>query len=114
MARHVALGDALYERYAFGRLFGCTRLAYCSGAKRVYYAVFAPALPVLLLARMAGKAFSSSRLALSFLRALVPLTLMVLCWSWGEWLGYLTRRHPRSLIVAPEIRAARRAAQQRG
>ena len=36
---------------------------------------------------------------------------MVLWWSWGEWLGYLTRRHPRSLVVAPEIRAAQRASQ---
>ena len=44
----------------------------------------------------------------AFLRALVPLVLMVLCWSWGEWLGYVTRRHPGSLVVAPEIRAERR------
>lgn len=112
MARHVSIGDALYERYAFGRLFGCTRLGFCTPMKRVYYCVFAPILPLLLLLRMARKAFSSRNLAFSFLRAIVPLTLMVLCWSWGEWLGYLTRKHPHSLIVAPEIRAAKRDAAQ--
>jgi len=110
MARHVTLGDALYERYAFGRLFGCTRLGFCSGARRVYYCVLAPLLPAVLLARMGRKALSSGALLRNFLRSIVPLTLMVLCWSWGEWLGYLTRRHPRSLVVAPEIRAAQRAA----
>ena len=31
MSRHVTLGDALYERYAFGRL-GCTRLGFCTPA----------------------------------------------------------------------------------
>ena len=43
-----------------------------------------------------------------FLRAFVPLTLMVLWWSWGEWLGYVTGSYPSSLVVAPEIRAAQR------
>lgn len=110
MARHVTLADALYERYAFGRLFGCTRLGFCRAGRRLYYCVLAPLLPLVLLARMASKATSSGRLLRDFARSIVPLTLMVLCWSWGEWLGYLTRRHPKSLIVAPEIRAAQRAA----
>jgi glycosyl transferase family 2 len=109
MARHVTLSDALYERYAFGRLFGCTRLLFASPGRRLYYCVFAPALPVLLLARMARKALRSPASSGRFLRAAVPLTAMVLWWSWGEWLGYLTRRHPRSLLVAPELRAAERS-----
>ena len=60
------------------------------------------------MGRMGGKALRSPRLALSFLRSLIPLTLMSLSWSWGEWLGYVTGRHPRSLVVAPEIRASQR------
>ena len=32
----------------------------------------------------------------------VPLTLMVLAWSWGEWLGYVTETRPRDLTVAAE------------
>jgi hypothetical protein len=110
MARHVKLRDALYERYAFGRLFGCKRIRFISRGRRLYYAILAPALPALLLLRMARKALRSRRLARAFLRSLLPLMAMVLTWSWGEWLGYVTGRHPRSLVVAPEIRTSRRDA----
>jgi len=109
MSRHVRLRDAVYERYAFGRLFSCTRIGFEGTGRRLYYALFSPVLPMLIMGRMAAKAFRSRKLARSFLRSLGPLTLMVISWSWGEWLGYLTGRHPRSLIVAPEIRAAQRA-----
>lgn len=110
MERHVALRDALFERYAFGRLFGCTRVAYVSRGRRLYYALLSPLLPLLLMGRMAAKALQSATLVRGFLRSIVPLTGMVLCWSWGEWLGYVTGRPPHSLVVAPEIRAARRGA----
>jgi hypothetical protein len=103
MSRRVSLRDAVYERYAFGRLFGCTRTNFCSRSRRVFYAVGSPALPALLVGRMARKALGSRPLANRFLRSFGPLTLMVLAWSWGEWLGYVTRRLPRSLTVAPEI-----------
>lgn len=104
MQRSVSLRDALHERYAFGRLFGCTRIEHLPGRHRWLYAALAPALPALLLARMTAKALRSGPLARAFLRALVPLAGMVLCWSWGEWLGYLTGRPPRSLVVASERR----------
>jgi hypothetical protein len=103
MARHVRFRDAIHERYAFGRLLGAARVVRCTPGRRLYYAVFAPALPPLLLGRMANVALRSRRLARLFLRSLGPLTLMVLAWSWGEWLGYLTGTLPRSLTVAPEI-----------
>ena len=109
MQRNVRFADAVYERYAFGRLFGCTRLEFTGTARRVYYALFAPALPVLLLSRMAGKALNR-RTWHRFLRSLPALVSMVFAWSWGEWLGYLTRRRPGSLVVAPEIREQARAA----
>ena len=108
MGRHVSLRDALFERYAFGRLFGCTRIGYVGAGKRVYYALLAPLLPLLLLGRMGGKALQSRVLLRAFLRAFFPLAGMVLCWSWGEWLGYVTGKHPSSLVVAPELRAAQR------
>jgi hypothetical protein len=108
IGRHVTLRDAVYERYAFGRLFSCTRISFMGTGRRLCYALFSPALPILIMGRMAAKAFRSGKLARSFLRSLGPLTLMVLSWSWGEWLGYVTGQHPRSLVVAPEIRAAQR------
>ena len=99
--RHPRLRDALYERYAFGRLFGSTRLGFVSRTRGLAYTVLAPVLPVLLLGRMARKALASPSLRGSFLRAFGHLKLLVIAWSWGEWLGYLTRRRPRDLTVAP-------------
>lgn len=114
MGRHVELGDAVYERYAFGRLFSCTRIEFVGHGRRLYYALFSPVLPLLILGRMASKASRSAVLTKAFLRALWPLVLMTCSWCWGEWLGYVTGRHPRSLVVAPEIRGARREAEDRG
>jgi len=103
MRRHVRFPDALYERYAFGRLFGCTRLEFQPAWRRWYYVVLAPALPALLLGRMAKASFRSRANGGRFLRALPWTAGLVLAWSWGEWLGTLTRRRPRSELVAPEV-----------
>lgn len=102
MRRHVRFRDALVERYVFGRLFGCSRLERTQGPMRVAYKLFAPVLPVLLLGRMFRKAIGSSRHRWQLISGCVPLTLMVLAWSWGEWLGYLTETRPRDLTVAAE------------
>jgi hypothetical protein len=102
MSRHVKLGDAIRERYAFGRLFGSTRLASATPAMRLAYRLLAPALPPILLGRMLGKGLQSRQLFVDVLRSIVPLTLMVLAWSLGEWLGYLTGKAPADLTVAPE------------
>ena len=102
--RHVRLVDAMFERYAFGRLFGCSRLDSASWGRRASYAVFAPMLSLLVLGRLTRKALMRQSVLLAFLRALPALTLLVLAWSWGEWLGYITHRRPRTLVVAPEVR----------
>lgn len=103
MRRHVRFRDALYERYAFGRLFGCTRLGFTPRWRRAYYGLLAPFLPVLLLGRMAARSLASPGNAARFLRSFPHLAALVLAWSWGEWLGYLTLRRPRSELVAPEM-----------
>jgi hypothetical protein len=107
ISRRVSLRDGVYERYAFGRLFGCTRAASSSPGRRLFYALATPVLPALTIGRMARKAAGSRRLALRFLRSFGPLTLMVFAWSWGEWLGYVTRRLPRSLVAAAESQPSR-------
>jgi hypothetical protein len=100
--RSVRLADAIQERYGFGRLFAYTRIQFTGPARRMFYAALAPALPLLLMVRMARKALHSRACTLRYCRALPELTLLVLAWSWGEWLGYLTRRGPRSLAAAPD------------
>jgi hypothetical protein len=103
MRRHVRFRDALYERYAFGRLFGCTRLGFLPAWRRAYFGLLAPVLPVLLLGRMTQRSLASRRNAARFARSFPHLVALVLAWSWGEWLGYLTKRRPRSELVAPEV-----------
>ena len=102
MHRHVTFREAVRERYAFGRLFGCTRLNFCGPLRRLYYALFAPALPFLLMWRMTSKGMSA-RLRPDFLRAFPTLVVLAFAWSIGEWLGYLTAREPGSLIAAQEL-----------
>jgi hypothetical protein len=100
--RNVSFGDAVYERYAFGRLFGSARVANVPSGRRAYFALFAPALPVLLMARMTAKAASSRAARGMFVKALPSLLTMVGAWSWGEWLGYVTRKRPARITTAPE------------
>lgn len=102
MRRRVGLRDALRERYAFGRLFGSSRLHFGGRWSRATYVALAPGLPVLLLWRMTRRALQGAARPGRFLRALPHLVLLVLAWSWGEWLGYLTDRPPRDLTAAPE------------
>lgn len=108
--RDVTFGDAVYERYAFGRLFGSTRIAHSSAVRRAYYAAVAPALPFLLMMRMSQKARQDRALMKQFFRALPAILTMVAAWSWGEWLGYVTARRPQRVTTAPEIQRAGGAA----
>ena len=101
--RQVRFRDAVYERYAFGRLFGATRVATLSFLRRLLYVLLAPALPVLLFGRLAAKALASGKAASKFIRALPALGVLVLAWSWGEGLGYLTGRRPARITTAPEV-----------
>ncbi len=105
--RTVTFADAVYERYAFGRMFACNRNRFGgSVARRAAYACLAPLLPPVILWRMAGRAFRSAAAARMYLRSLPPLVAMVAAWTWGEWLGYLTDGPPAHVNAAPELRAA--------
>jgi len=105
--RTVTVRDAIYERYAFGRLFASSRLGHVGTGRRLYFLLFSPALPVLLMGRMTAKALGSASTFKSFVKALPALLAMVLAWTWGEWLGYVTRRRPARITTAPEIGAVK-------
>jgi hypothetical protein len=105
--RNVTYRDAVYERYAFGRLFGATRIANATMGRRLYYAATAPALPALLLSRMTAKARQDPALQRRFIGALPEILAMVAAWSWGEWLGYVTARRPKRITTAPDIGSVR-------
>ncbi|MBI4816490.1 MAG: glycosyltransferase [Deltaproteobacteria bacterium] len=101
--RRVSLAGAVKERWAFGRLFGATRLDFSTPGMRRLYRLGAPILPALLFGRMARRALRDEHLSRAFARGLGPVALMVLAWSVGEWLGYLTHTRPDDLTVAQEL-----------
>jgi hypothetical protein len=85
-------GSLLNERFAWGRLFAYTRAVELTTVKRLALAVLAPLLPLVLLVRhtrlQAAKRVSFGR----FLAASPIIFALLLAWSFGEALGYLTRR----------------------
>ncbi len=83
------LSLALKERFIWGRSYAVTRSMIISDAKRYLYAALSPALPVLLLARIAKTARTRGRNFRPFVRALPHLVPLLICWSMGEMVGYL-------------------------
>ncbi|NNE44268.1 MAG: hypothetical protein HKN12_08655, partial [Gemmatimonadetes bacterium] len=82
-------GYYLGQRYLLSRVWGGTQRDNVSPLKRLIYLVAAPIFPLLLLARIASRAFASGQRVGKFLTAL-PLLIPVACtYVWGEWLGYL-------------------------
>jgi hypothetical protein len=90
--RGLRLAAALKERFVWGRSYGATRAAAAPTARRVFWAVFAPVLPALILARMSLMAWRKRRTFGPFLVALPLTAALTVSWSWGEFAGYLTGR----------------------
>ena len=101
MLRNVRFGGAMAECYGQGRLFASKRAELASPARRLIYLALAPLLPPLLLLRRAQKGLSDRAISRRFWPALPALTAMVLGWSFGEAIGYLTKRPPKKLKLAP-------------
>ena len=95
--RQLRIGHALWDRYAFGRLFGSTRAASVSAGKRMIYAALAPALPVLLVVRLTRHIMNKKQHIGEFIAALPYIILLASAWAWGEFIGYLTGTSEASL-----------------
>lgn len=104
LLRQVRFGDAMRERYVFGRWFAARRVEHASPTARVKWIVLSCLLPAVLMARMTRTAMKRPRLRRPFARSLMAVTALVLAWSWGEWVGYLTARPPRDLTAARQTR----------
>jgi hypothetical protein len=86
------LSAALRERYVWGRSFGAWRCQQAGAMQRLFWAVFSPALPVLIPLRMTLMAIRKRRTLRPFLIALPITAVLAACWSWGEFTGYVTGR----------------------
>lgn len=105
------LATALRERFVWGRSFGAWRCTQASTARRLFWTVFSPVLPVVLMARRSFLAVKKRRKLGAFVRAF-PLTfILTVSWSCGELTGYITGRAVSSRIgVAQAIAGRPRAA----
>jgi Glycosyl transferase family 2 len=90
--QHLRLGAALRERYVWGRSYAETRSALLGTASRFAHAALSPALPGILLLRMATTSWKRRTHFGRFLRALPLTATLVTVWSLGEAVGYLTTR----------------------
>lgn len=86
------LGEALAERYVWGRSFGASRCRWMSGPARVVRAGMTPLLPLVLVARMAAGVARKGRLRKQFAAALPLIGLLAFAWSLGELAGYVSGR----------------------
>lgn len=84
--------SALRERFVWGRSYAATRARLARFSQRIYWAVFAPALPMLMIARMTLMAWRKRRTMKAFLKALPITCALAVSWSCGEWVGYVTGR----------------------
>lgn len=88
----LGLGEALAERYVWGRSYGASRCRWMSGTARVARTVLTPLLPLVLVARMAAAVARKGRLRKQFVTALPLIVLLASAWSLGELAGYVSGR----------------------
>jgi hypothetical protein len=97
--RHVSVGEALRDRYAFGRLFGSTRIAGMKASGRWKLVLLSGVLPAVLVVRVILGVFRKRRYFAALVRAFPALLLISTVWAYGEFVGYVTGRPDRSLTA---------------
>jgi hypothetical protein len=95
--RAMTLRGAVRDRYAFGRLFGSTRVEGMKPAARLRLTLVCALLPAVLLMRIASHVLRTRRYTAAWLRAMPALVLISTVWAWGEFVGYVTARPDQSL-----------------
>lgn len=90
-AHHTGPFDYRYylrQRYLLARVWGAMQRERGAAARRVFYLLFAPAFPLLLLARIASRVRQSGQYAAQFARTLPLLVPVTIAYVAGEWSGY--------------------------
>jgi len=86
------VGWLLAERFHWGRLFAHTRSREEGAGRRVLRTLTAPLLPIVMFARLLPWPFRQRRGAGRFLLAAPAIVLLLVAWSAGEAVGYITGR----------------------
>ncbi len=89
------MGAFCRQRLVHGRFFGAGRVASAPPIRRLLYIVSSPLVPIIFLGKISRQVLAKRRHRWAFTQSLPVLTLFVLCWSLGEFLGYLSRDDSR-------------------
>jgi hypothetical protein len=100
--RGLQIGSALRERFVWGRSYAATRARLAGTPRRVFWAVFAPALPLILFYRMTAMAAAKRRTLGAYIKASPLLAALVVGSALGEFSGYLTGRANKTGAPAAE------------
>jgi hypothetical protein len=103
------IGPALRERFVWGRSYAATRAGLAGTPRRLFWAIFAPALPLILLYRMTVMAAAKRRTLAAFIRSSPLLAALVTSSALGEFAGYVTGR--ANSMGAPAAEAIARGTQ---
>jgi hypothetical protein len=86
------LRNALKERYIWGRSYAALRIKHSGLIKRIAFFILAPFLTLILTYRMAANVIKKGRNGDKFIQAFPLVVLLLVFWSYGEMIGYLTAR----------------------
>ncbi len=95
-----SLRSAIRERAQWGRIFAETRVRACGAWRRLIYAFGSPILPALLTFRVLGHMIRQGRSAVQILKSLPLVAVFEMGWSWGEFVGYVSRPIPEGAQAA--------------
>ena len=97
-------GEALVERFVWGRSYAATRAEGWGTARRWFYAACAIALPGVLVFRVVRTVLARHRMSTAVLVSLPWLCLLSAAWSLGELTGYCRRPESRLRGAGTEIK----------
>ena len=86
--KHYRFFEFFAERYHYGRAFAGTRNELTSRSRRLVHLLGAPALPAILTVRIARRVLRRKRHLGAYLRALPLISVFMIAWAAGEWVGY--------------------------
>jgi len=88
----LTLSRTMRERYVWGRYFAGNRISGKSPVVRLAFCAMTLTVPGIILLKKTRDIITRQRHGGAFLRALPATLLLILCWTWGEFTGYLTAR----------------------
>jgi hypothetical protein len=100
--RSISLPRAARIAYRRGRAFASARLAKCTPGQRIVYMILTPFLPLKLLGKLLGNLVPKRSHLGAMTRAFPFISLFATLWSWGEFVGFVTRRLDTVITVAEE------------